>query len=122
MPHLLCNNRCAMREKKVDHPHQLQYSDFDSLAAFLRTYLFADGETPKNWRAVGRLYAKKNPDHTKAVVDDLNQLLADPRATDDQVSLWLRTRTASKDGRLEPEVPVRHSLLELRDLLYSLAS
>lgn len=106
-----------MRDKGSDDAPHLEYGDFDNLAAFLRTYVFAGGEA-LDWRAVARIYAENNAKHAKAVLADLNQLLGDPRANDDEVRLWLRARTASDDGLLEPDVPVRHSLLELRDMLY----
>jgi hypothetical protein len=112
--------RLVMKGKAYRDPHELGYGDFDALAAFLRTYVFADDGVSTDWPTLARMYAKNYPEHAAAVVEDLNRLLADPRATDDQVSLWLRVRTASNDGRLEPNVPVRHSLLTLRDLLYAL--
>lgn len=115
----LCYNERAMKGKAYRDPRELGYGDFDRLAAFLRTYVFADNGASKDWPTVAHAYAKNHPEHATAVVEDLNQLLADPRATDDQVSLWLRVRTAADDGRLAPDVPVRHSLLALRDLLYT---
>ena len=108
-----------MKAKTYRDSSELAYGDFDNLATFLRTHVFAEEESAQRWRATARKYARSNPDHTVAVVDDLNHLLADPRATDEQVTRWIRVRTGSEDGRLQPGVPVRHSLLELRDLLYA---
>lgn len=82
----LCYPEHTMKAKTYRDPSEVAYGDFDNLAAFLRTDVFAEEDLAHRWRAIAREYASSNPGHVAAVVDDLNQLLADPRATDEQVT------------------------------------
>lgn len=68
-----------------------------------------------SWRDRWSAYAASNPGSRRALITDLDAMLADHVASEEQVQLWVRAHTSSPDGLIEPGVPVRHSLLALRD-------
>ena len=92
---------------------ELRYNMCPTLAGVLRTYLVRGGET--SWQDGWAAYAASDPSSRPQLITDIDTLLTDPTASEEQVRLWMRAHTASPDGLIEPDVPVRHSLLALRD-------
>lgn len=91
---------------------ELCYNICPTLAGVLRTYLLrADSAWQIGWAA----YAKTDRSTRLDLIEDINTLLSDHAASEEQVRLWMRAHTASPDGLIEPGVPVRHSLLAVRD-------
>lgn len=91
----------------------LRYGTCPTLAGVLRTYLVT--EDGSSWRDHWAAYAASDPASRLALITDLDAMLADHAASEEQVQLWVRAHTSSPDGLIEPGVPVRHSLLALRD-------
>lgn len=96
---------------------ELRYSICPTLAGVLRTYLLAGGET--SWRDQWATYAASDPSSRPQLITDINTLLNDAAASEEQVRLWVRVHTGSSTGLLEPGVPVRHSLLAVRDAAWA---
>lgn len=100
------------RDRRSASSTELRYNICPTLAGVLRTYLVRPDSA---WRVGWAAYATTDRRSRLDLIEDINTLLSDHAASEEQVRLWIRAHTESADGLLEPGVPVRHSLLAVRD-------
>lgn len=100
------------RNDRLAGSTELRYNICPTLAGVLRTYLVRPGG---GWQIGWAAYVKTDRRSRLDLIEDIHVLLSDHAASEEQVRLWIRAHTESTDGLLEPSVPVRHSLLAVRD-------
>lgn len=96
---------------------ELQYSDYPYLAGLLGTYLINGSQEDWQRGLAGYQATSQVPGR---IVADIDALLINHAATEDALRLWVRAHASSQSGELADGVPIRLSLLELRDALLDL--
>jgi hypothetical protein len=91
---------------------QLTYGDFPNLAKALRNHMLTPTGIP--WQDKIASFAGAEPGPRTQLVADIEALVANDAVSEEALRSWIHAHAAAPGGFLDPGVPVRQSLLELR--------